>query len=184
MVSRLAEPTPPKSVGNRRGTEGLLLSPEGRRYMWSRQKAGYRVKASEIDPTKIGRQLLGTEYSPRQKGLPVYKGTTFFGGAGMDGPYIPDMVNALGEAGIGNARAADREKWSSMLGLAGDAPMVVFNNQLDPEEIRDLSEFGQQGEQFNLIGYSHGSLAAAHAAFPVCATGWDCRPSCPDSVST
>ncbi len=38
---------------------------------------------------------------------PIFKGTTFFGGAGIDGAYINDMVAALTNAGFGNVRAAD-----------------------------------------------------------------------------
>ena len=89
------------------------------------------------------------------------KGTTFFGGAGMDGEYIPDMVKALEEAGFENVRALDRETWSS--GMYVDAAGTVLERVRD-DEATDFSGFGNKGEQFNLVGYSHGAQQAAQAA--------------------
>ncbi len=89
------------------------------------------------------------------------KGTTFFGGAGMEGKYISDMVKSLEEAGFDKVRSADPKKWSN--GMYFDAAGTLFERTQDTEK-SDFSEFSKDGEQFNLIGYSHGALQAAQAA--------------------
>jgi hypothetical protein len=90
------------------------------------------------------------------------KGTTFFGGAGMEGGYIDDMVKSLEEAGLNNVRAADPKKWSRG-GMGQDAVSVPMQNDRDRQP-SDFSGFGEEGEQFNLVGYSYGGLQAAQAA--------------------
>ncbi len=92
----------------------------------------------------------------------VLKGTTFFGGAGMEGDYIDDMKKSLEEAGIKNVRVADPKKWSTGNTLT-DAASVPFKNSRDGKH-SDLSGFGEEGEQFNLVGYSYGGLQAAQGA--------------------
>lgn|GEM_PF-6569826 len=99
-----------------------------------------------------------------EKGVSVkrlYRGTTFFGGAGMEGEYINDMVEAMKEAGIKNARAADKELWSK--GIIKDAMNARSERKRD-DEPSDLSRMGKEGKQFNLVGYSYGGLQAAQAA--------------------
>lgn len=110
-------------------------------------RAKQRARDRERAKTGVGRSL---------------KGTTFFGGAGMNGGYIDDMVKALEEAGVGNVRAADPRKWSRG-DFVHDGIAVPFLNQRDRKP-SDLSGFGEEGEQFNLIGYSFGGLQAAQAA--------------------
>jgi len=95
-----------------------------------------------------------------EKPLP-HKGTTFFDGAGMEGPYIVDMVKVLEEAGVENVRAADRRKWSG--GAIFDS-IDAFNKRRRDDEVSDLSEIETTGDQFNLIGYSYGALQASQAA--------------------
>jgi len=80
----------------------------------------------------------------------------------MTNEYMPDMKKAIEEAGIKNVRVADVNKWSNG-SLPGDAIDVLFDNSRDSEQ-SDLSSFGTQGEQFNLIGFSYGGLQAAQAA--------------------
>ncbi len=89
------------------------------------------------------------------------RGTTFFGGAGMEGPYVADMVEAMKEAGVKNVRIADRSKWSK--GEIPDAVDVIDKRYRDDGE-SDLSGMGTEGEQFNLVGYSYGGLQASQAA--------------------
>ncbi|MFA6019780.1 MAG: alpha/beta fold hydrolase [Rhodospirillales bacterium] len=96
------------------------------------------------------------------------KGTYYFGGAGMDGAYIGDMVNAMQENGVGNAQAVDRSKWSS--GEEIDAPMTLLRRNRDGAQT-DFSQFGKDGEQFNMVGYSHGGLQAAQAAADYASAG-------------
>lgn len=90
------------------------------------------------------------------------KGTAFFPGAGMDGHYIPDVVDALEEAGIANVRAVDPEVWSSGSGTF-DAVSSLWERERDADA-SDFSRFGKKGDQFNLVGYSYGGLQAAQAA--------------------
>lgn len=89
-------------------------------------------------------------------------GTHFFGGSGMRGDYIEDMVEAFQEAGLENVGAASRERWSNGSAFL-DSALVPFSNQRDdrPTEILGL---GDGRGQFNLIGYSHGGLKAAQVA--------------------
>ncbi len=106
--------------------------------------------------------VFGLKPPPEPGTPPAYKGTTFFGGAGMEGNYIDDMVAALTDAGIGNVRAANPEHWSRGSTIS-DAIGVLVERERDHEQ-SNLSEFGETGEQFNLVGYSHGGLQAAQAA--------------------
>ena len=89
------------------------------------------------------------------------KGTTFFPGAGMAGRYIPDVIDALKEAGIANARAANPEIWSN--GSVADLISIPTERDRDGGP-SDFTHFGTQGDQFNLIGFSFGGLQAAQAA--------------------
>lgn len=89
------------------------------------------------------------------------KGTTFFGGAGMNGEYIPDMQKAFQEVGMKNVRAANPDVWSN--GIFRDATGSFFERNRD-DDPSDFSHFKTEGEQFNLVGYSHGAQQAAQAA--------------------
>ena len=80
----------------------------------------------------------------------------------MTNEYMPDMKKAFEKAGIKNVRVADVNKWSNG-DVIRDGIDVLFDNSRDREQ-SDLSSFGTQGEQFNLIGYSYGGLQAAQAA--------------------
>lgn len=87
-------------------------------------------------------------------------GTYFFPGAGMDGVYIRPMVEAMREAGIGSAMYVDRDRWSG--GTAMDAAIgSVLGRDYDPRFPMLLRISDNQSDQFNLIGYSYGSVVAA-----------------------
>lgn len=89
-------------------------------------------------------------------------GNLFFGGAGMDGGYIADMVRAFSERNI-KLIAVDPKKWSG--GTLADAAIGVDVFRSGKSLIQVLLDrFPQSGTQFNLIGYSYGSLAAAQVA--------------------
>lgn len=103
--------------------------------------------------------------------LPALKGTYFFGGAGFNGGYIQDMLAALREAGISNVFAGNTKESigqsSFGTGAAGypamltDAIAVTSVNQAGYYLIIMNNEFSTQGPQFNLIGYSYGTIIAA-----------------------
>ncbi|WP_417582787.1 hypothetical protein [Nitrincola sp.] len=91
------------------------------------------------------------------------KGTYFLGGAGLDGVYIPQLISALHEAGVRSAIHLDREKWSG--GQHMDASIgVLFGRNYDPRFPMLLRVYPNSHKQFNLIGYSYGSLIAAQLA--------------------
>lgn len=99
----------------------------------------------------------------------THDGTYFFGGAGMDGDYIHDMISAFKDVGISDVTAVNREKWSA--GTFADAVVGVLalNEEVDMNDnIKSMREkFAGQGDgkgQLNLVGYSYGSLVAAHVA--------------------
>lgn len=93
----------------------------------------------------------------------IFKGSLFFGGAGLDGGYIPKMVSALRNAGIYSAMYVDREIWSAGIGF--DASIGVLGGRdFDPRFPMLLRIPKNGGSQFNLIGYSYGSIIAAQVA--------------------
>lgn len=91
------------------------------------------------------------------------KGTYFFPGAGMDGRYIQPLVQSLYEAGIKSAMYVDRDKWSG--GTAFDAGIgSVLGRDYDPRFPMLLRHSTSNASQFNLIGYSYGSIIASQLA--------------------
>jgi pimeloyl-ACP methyl ester carboxylesterase len=103
--------------------------------------------------------------------LPPLKGTYFYGGAGFNGGYLPDMLAALREAGISNVRAGNSKEsiGQSQFGSSGsgypamvtDAAAVTSLNQSGYYLIIMNGEYSTEGPQFNLIGYSYGTIIAA-----------------------
>lgn len=108
--------------------------------------------------------------------LKLRKGTYYYGGAGLNGGYIDGFINAFRQASIGNVKVGFRDRWT--LSDAADdygfgefsflwdaAPGVYF---LRNSEVASMSmgvqDYGITGEQFNLIGYSYGSLVVAQIA--------------------
>ncbi|MGV1823908.1 hypothetical protein [Agrobacterium vitis] len=99
------------------------------------------------------------------------KGTYFFGGAGFNGGYIQDVLAALREAGISNVFAGNTKEsiGQSTYGSEGsgfpatlmDAASVTSINQAGYYLTIMNNEFSNQGPQFNLIGYSYGTIIAA-----------------------
>jgi hypothetical protein len=89
------------------------------------------------------------------------RGTTFFGGAGLNGAYINGIKAAMEKTGISNVRAADAEKRSQ--GFLADA-VNVLSQRFQDSKISDVTTFGQKGEQFNLVGYSYGAVISAQIA--------------------
>lgn len=91
------------------------------------------------------------------------RGSYFLGGAGLNGLYIPKLIQALHKAGIKSAIYLDREKWSS--GQYADAAIgVTFGREYDSRFPMLLRVRPNVHKQFNLIGYSYGSLIAAQLA--------------------
>jgi len=81
----------------------------------------------------------------------------------LDGEYISKMISAFRNAGITSAMYVDRQKWSA--GTAADTSIgVMLGRDYDPRFPMLLRVNKNGGSQFNLIGYSYGSIVAAQVA--------------------
>lgn len=143
-------------------------SPEGRWQEILNNGAESNAKAGDSNQSNT---------RPEDVGNNQKDGTYFFGGAGIDGDYIGDMVTALQEAGISDVHAVNGPRWSMndgefpLLGMGLDAfiGVLALNEEIDlgdrinttPER---LINKGDGKGQFNLVGYSYGSLVAAQVA--------------------
>ncbi|MBC3908052.1 hypothetical protein [Undibacterium umbellatum] len=90
------------------------------------------------------------------------QGNVFFGGAGMDGPYIQDMVRAFDQHGI-KLTPANRDTWSYGTLIDAGPGVQAYRYGRHPFPT-PLEKFDQSGSQFNLIGYSYGSEVATQVA--------------------
>jgi hypothetical protein len=106
--------------------------------------------------------------------------TVYFGGAGNNGPYIPDQVKALKQAGVKGATAGTYTEGTLPDASAGTVHLrdrrqyamgttslgVPYKNELDwsISSLTGISLPQNMEGQFNLVGYSYGSLVAAQSA--------------------
>jgi len=98
------------------------------------------------------------------------RGTLYWGGAGLDGPYIKPQMQAFRDAGIkqcfvGLTNSATKT-YSGDRGTIMDAIRSgLFIRYRDDDEWTISSGMADEAEQFNLMGYSYGSLLAAQTAW-------------------
>ena len=97
------------------------------------------------------------------------RGTLYWGGAGLDGGYIPLTARAFQKAGISSFKVGlTNSATKTALGSAGmfiDALRAGLTIRYeDSGEWVIVSGMTQDAGQFNLIGYSYGSLLAAQTA--------------------
>ena len=97
------------------------------------------------------------------------KGTLYWGGAGLDGPYVQPQLAAFREAGISHVSAGLTNTATRLLrtdaGTLFDAVRAgILIRYEDADEWTITSGMSDVGPQFNLIGYSYGSLLAAQTA--------------------
>ena len=90
------------------------------------------------------------------------KGNLFFGGAGMQGGYIQDMVRAFADQGMA-LTPVNPDKWSGGTLLDVAIGVDIYRDRRFPAPVL-LDNFAQGGPQFNLLGYSYGSVAASQVA--------------------
>jgi len=90
------------------------------------------------------------------------KGNLFFGGAGMEGGYIQDMVRAFSDQGMA-LTPVNAGKWSGGTLMDVAIGVDIYRDRRFPIPVL-LDNFAQGGEQFNLLGYSYGSVAASQVA--------------------
>lgn len=96
------------------------------------------------------------------------KGTLYWGGAGLDGKYIQPTLAALTSAGIKNVSVgltnSATQSGFGNFGMVIDAIRAGIAIRYEDNAEWTISSGMSQGEQFNLIGYSYGSLLAAQTA--------------------
>lgn len=96
------------------------------------------------------------------------RGTLYWGGAGLDGGYIKPQLAAFQKAGIQHVNVGLTNTATKFIGDAGmlvDALSAgtIIRYENGSEWVIE-SGMSQTAEQFNLIGYSYGSLLAAQTA--------------------
>jgi pimeloyl-ACP methyl ester carboxylesterase len=97
------------------------------------------------------------------------RGTLYWGGAGLDGPYVQPQLEAFRRAGIGNVsvgltNTANRDL-GTVVGPLWDAVRAgLVIRYEDDSEWTITSGMDTAAPQFNMIGYSYGSLLAAQTA--------------------
>lgn len=99
------------------------------------------------------------------------KGTLYWGGAGLDGAYILPTMAALRSAGINNVSVGLTNTATRILtgklnkiGTLVDAVRAGLTIREEDTSEWTLTNGMGTGTQFNLVGYSYGSLLAAQTA--------------------
>jgi len=100
------------------------------------------------------------------------RGTLYWGGAGLDGSYIQPQLQAFMKAGIRsvsvgltNTAAADIPAPGKVIGTMIDAMRAGLPIRYEDHDEWTISKgMDSMDGQFNLIGYSYGSLLAAQTA--------------------
>lgn len=95
-------------------------------------------------------------------------GTIYWGGAGLDGPYVEGTLQALRDAGVANVSAGQVDtarRNFPQVGLFIDALRAGSSlREEDPGDWVLAPPPQAESGPFNLIGYSYGSLIAAQTA--------------------
>lgn len=91
------------------------------------------------------------------------RGSVYWGGAGLNGPYINDQVKAFQDAGIQHIWVGKRSNGDIFDALRSGTDLRYEGSSEDGDWLIAGME-KVQSEQFNLIGYSYGSLMAAQTA--------------------
>ncbi|MBO9516034.1 MAG: hypothetical protein J7549_18110 [Variovorax sp.] len=100
------------------------------------------------------------------------RGTLYWGGAGLDGSYIQSQLQAFADVGIKNLNAgltntggAGLPDYVKPIGTLIDAIRAGLPIRYEDDDEWTISKGMDAKEgQFNLIGYSYGSLLAAQTA--------------------
>ena len=98
------------------------------------------------------------------------RGTLYWGGAGLDGPYIQPQLQAFRDAGIrkcfvgltNSGSQSFRDFRGTILDAIRSGLIIRYR---DDDEWTITSGMADEAEQFNLVGYSYGSLLAAQTAW-------------------
>jgi pimeloyl-ACP methyl ester carboxylesterase len=98
------------------------------------------------------------------------RGTVYWGGAGLDGAYLMDQVRALQEAGVKNVWVGKRTMTTLPDAIRSGSDLRYKGRIDDRSWMLDGME-KVHSDQFNLIGYSYGSLMAAQTAHVYASNG-------------
>lgn len=91
------------------------------------------------------------------------RGTVYWGGAGLDGPYIADQLSALQEAGLKYVYGGTRTYSMPVDAIRSGFSVRYRGSPVDEDwAIKGMED--NPSTQFNMIGYSYGSLLAAQTA--------------------
>lgn len=103
------------------------------------------------------------------------RGTLYWGGAGLDGPYVQPQLESFRKAGIAHCFAGLTNSGSAKYGQAGTLIDAIRSGLVvryrDDGEWTITSGMAAEAPQFNLIGYSYGSLLAAQTAWSYARAG-------------
>lgn len=91
------------------------------------------------------------------------RGTIYWGGAGLNGPYIADQIAALQEAGIKHVFVGGRS-YGTLVDMTRSGLTVRYRDSPVDEDWQIVGMEDNPSPQFNMIGYSYGSLLAAQTA--------------------
>jgi hypothetical protein len=106
---------------------------------------------------------LKSDTSPVRVKVNKPRGTVYWGGAGLDGSYIVDQLLALQEAGIKNVYVGTRTYTMPVDTIRAGLTVRYRDSPVDEDwHIKGLED--NASTQFNMIGYSYGSLLAAQTA--------------------
>ena len=96
------------------------------------------------------------------------RGTLYWGGAGLDGGYVQPQLHAFVKAGIQHCYVGKTNSASQSLGAAlgtlFDAARAGASVRYEDDGEWKLAGMNNPSGQFNLVGYSYGSLLAAQTA--------------------
>jgi hypothetical protein len=100
------------------------------------------------------------------------RGTLYWGGAGLDGPYIQPQLQAFLAAGIQNVSVGlnntATKNMPAFISIGGTLIDGIRSGLViryeDNDEWTISSGMKNDSKQFNLVGYSYGSLLAAQTA--------------------
>ena len=144
----------------------------GYHYNWHRYYDPSTGRYLTPDPIGLAGGLNGYGYAgqdPMGAVDPWGLYTVYWGGAGLDGPYIPDQVKALLDAGLTNVKSSNTGGGGSLImdanaviNLRSYPPKYGYFTPKAPYDTCPTKT--SPNEQTNYIGYSYGSLLAAQAA--------------------
>jgi pimeloyl-ACP methyl ester carboxylesterase len=129
---------------------------------------GTSIRTANFAPGIIGQDFLQIAQHPSSK-LRAPRGTIYWGGAGLNGGYVQPQIDAFRKSGIARVWVGLTNTATRIAG--GDfgtiidairAGLVIRYEDNSPWTIE--SGMDQPSEQFNLVGYSYGSLLAAQTA--------------------